>query len=71
MLFRSEYAGTIISINEVGLADETSGEVALDFNFIQKPKDKTEDDLKSENFNKVMADIINDILEKAINEYKD
>jgi hypothetical protein len=70
-LLEGEFAGTTISINSVEMDDKSDdGTVALDFNFIQRPKGKTEEDLNSAEFNGVIADIINDILAKAINEFE-
>lgn len=70
-LLEGKYSGTIISINSVEMDDKSDdGTVALDFNFIQRPKGKTEEDLNSSEFNGVIADIINDILAKAINEFE-
>lgn len=70
-IIEGEYKGAIISINSLDFIDDNSGECALDFNFVQKPEGKTDEDLKSEDFNKTLTLIINDILEKAVNEYKD
>ena len=70
-LLEGNYTGTIISINSVEMDDKSDdGTVALDFNFVQRPKGKTEEDLNSAEFNGVVADIINDILAKAINEFE-
>ena len=70
-LLEGNYTGTIISINSVEMDDKSDdGTVALDFNFVQRPKGKTEEDLNSAEFNGVVADIINDILAKAIYEFE-
>ena len=47
-LLEGNYTGTIISINSVEMDDKSDdGTVALDFNFVQRPKGKTEEDLNS------------------------
>jgi hypothetical protein len=64
------FEGTVISINEFKLADDTTGEAALDFNFIQKPRDATDEELTSQDFNDTIGGIINDILTRAIENYE-
>ena len=45
-LLEGNYTGTIISINSVEMDDKSDdGTVALDFNFVQRPKGKTEEEL--------------------------
>jgi len=70
-LLEGEFAGTTISINSVEMDDNSGdGTAALDFNFIERPKGKSEADLNSEEFNRTIAEVINDILAKAINEFE-
>jgi hypothetical protein len=62
-----EYENTVVSIKSVELTDDG---VALDYNYIATPPDKTEEDMKTEEFNSVMEFIMNDILKKAIDEFE-
>lgn len=65
-----KFIGTIVSINEFKLSDEVSGEASLDFNFIQKPEGMSDEELSSQEFTDVMSEIINDILNRAIENYE-
>jgi len=64
------FAGAVIGVNEFKLADEEKGEAALDFNFIQKPIDATDEELTSQEFNDTISSIINEILTRAIEQYE-
>jgi hypothetical protein len=68
-LLDGNFAGTTISINSVEMEDNNEN-VKLDFTFIRKPEGKTEEQLTSEEFNNIMAEVINDILRKTINEFE-
>lgn len=68
-LLGGNFAGTTISINSVEMEDNNEN-VKLDFTFIRKPEGKTEEQLTSEEFNNIMAEVINDILRKTINEFE-
>lgn len=65
-----KYNNTIVSINEFKLVDDSSGEATLDFNFIQKPEGVTDSELNSEEFTEIMSQVINDILNRAIENYE-
>jgi hypothetical protein len=66
-LLDGDFAGTTISINNVEMEDNNQN-AKLDFTFIRKPEGKTEEQLTSEEFNNIMAEVVNDILRKTINE---
>jgi hypothetical protein len=68
-LLDGNFAGTTISINSVEMEDNNEN-VKLDFTFIRKPEGKTEEQLTSEEFNNIMAEVMNDILRKTINEFE-
>jgi len=63
-----EFAGTVISIKNTSITEE--GEMALEFNFIATPPEKTSKELESQEFNQVLEYILNDILTKAVNEFE-
>jgi len=65
-----EFAGTTISINDVSLPEDGS-DMVLDYNYVTFPKGKDEKDMNTESFNLTMNFIMNDILTKAIEDYKD
>jgi len=65
-----KFNGTIVSINEFKLSDDVTGEASLDFNFIQKPEGVSDEVLSSQEFTDTMSEIINDILNRAIENYE-
>lgn len=69
-LLDGNFAGAVISINSVKMEDDESGECSLDFNFIEKPPGRTEEELTSAEFNNTISYILNDILAKAIDEFE-
>jgi hypothetical protein len=69
-LLESDFAGTIISIASFSMEDSNDGSVALDFTIIEKPPTKDENDMKSDKFNSILADVVNDMIEKAIDDYE-
>jgi hypothetical protein len=68
-LLDGNFAGTTISINSVEMENNNEN-VKLDFTFIRKPEGKTEEQLTSEEFNNIMAEVMNNILRKTINEFE-
>jgi len=62
------YENTVVAIKSVELENDN---LALDFNFVATPADKTEDDLNTEEFNSIIEYIVNDILKKALDEFED
>lgn len=65
-----KFAETVISINNVKLEDDTAGEATLDFTFINKTEGLTDDDFSSSSFNETISNVINDILNRAIELYE-
>jgi len=63
------YADTVISINELKFSDQINGDVELDYDYITKTKGLSEEDYKTDEFNKIMSYILEDILRKAIDEH--
>jgi len=64
-----KFDGTLISITSVQLEDN-SNELKLDFGFVEKPAGVKDVEYDSKEFNSIMENIINDILLKAMDEYK-
>ena len=71
MINEGKFADTIISINKFELNDKNSENCLLEFDFVNRTKDLDEGEFSSEDFNLLMQDIINDILRKAIDDYRD
>lgn len=63
-----KYKDTTINISNVELTD---GGCLLEFSFVNKTTGLEEGDFSSEEFNLNMTEILNDILKKATDEYKD
>lgn len=62
------YKDTVISINDINLDQGTNGEVKLDYEYLIRPKHLTDDDFNTEEFDKTMSFILEDILRKAMDE---
>lgn len=65
-----KYENTIISISNLEMAGE-GGEVQLEFDFINKATGLNDSDYNGDDFNKIMSFILEDILRKAIDDFKD
>jgi len=64
-----EFAGCAFAINELDEQDNTK-ELMLDYNVVQPPENKSVEDASGPNFDAVLNFIIQDILQKAIDEYE-
>jgi len=64
-----EFAGCAFAINELDEQDDTK-ELMLDYNVVQPPENKSVEEASGPNFNAVLNFIIQDILQKAINEHE-
>jgi len=64
-----EFAGCAFAINELD-EKEGSKELILDYNVVQPPENKSVEDAGGPNFDAVLNFIIQDILQKAIDEYE-
>jgi len=64
-----EFAGCAFAINELD-EKEGSKELILDYNVVQPPENKSVEDASGSNFDAVLNFIIQDILQKAIDEYE-
>lgn len=62
------YKGTKISINKLEMCSETPDQVELDFNFVTVPKGMTDADMNSNDFNMIIEHILNDILQKGMDD---
>lgn len=69
-LLEGEFAGTTISIGSIEMEDSSDGTLALDFTIVKKAKDKNDEDYKSEQFNLIFERIVNNLIEKAIDEFE-
>ena len=69
VLKEGKYAETTISITNIELEDN-SNELKLDFGFVKKTAGVEEEDYNSKEFNTIIENIINDILLKAMDEFK-
>lgn len=69
VISEGKYSDITIKINDVSVEDN-SDLMQLDFNILSKPDSITDKDLQSDEFNTTVEFIINDILKKAIDEYK-
>ena len=68
-LLEGEFAGTTIAITSLSMENSDDGTIALDFTVFKQPEDK-EIDTQSDSFNETLNWVVNDILTKAINEFK-
>jgi len=64
-----EFAGCAFAINELDEKDDTK-ELMLDYNVVQPPENKSVEDAGGPNFDAVLNFIIQDILQKAIDEHE-
>ena len=64
-----EFAGCAFAINELD-EKEGSKELILDYNVVQPPENKSVEDASGPNFDAALNFIIQDILQKAIDEYE-
>jgi hypothetical protein len=69
-LLEGEFAGTTIAITSLSMEDSNDGSIALDFTVFKQPEGQ-EIDTQSDNFNEALSGVVNDILTKAVNEFKD
>ena len=69
-LLEGEFAGTTISIASLKMEDNSDGTLALDFTIVKKAKGKTDVDYQSDKFNGTLERVVNNILEKAIDEFE-
>lgn len=69
-LLEGEFTGTTISIGSIEMEDSSDGTLALDFTIVKKAKDKNDEDYKSEQFNLIFERIVNNLIEKAIDEFE-
>lgn len=65
------YADTVLSINDIKFADEKSGDVELDYDYIVKTKGLSEEDYKTDEFDRIMSYILEDILRKAMDDFNE
>jgi hypothetical protein len=68
-LLEGEFAGTTIAITSLSMENSDDGTIALDFTVFKQPEDR-EIDTQSDSFNETLNGVVNDILTKAINEFK-
>jgi hypothetical protein len=68
-LLEGEFAGTTIAINSLSMENSDDGSIALDFTVFKEPEGK-QIDSQSDSFNEALSGVVNDILTKAINEFK-
>lgn len=64
-----KYIDTTISVTNIELEDN-SNQLKLDFGFVEKTPGVDEDDFNSKELNTIIENIINDILLKAMDEFK-
>ena len=64
-----EFAGCAFAINELD-EKEGSKELMLDYNVVSPPENKSIEDASGPNFDETLNFIIQDILQKAIDEYE-
>jgi hypothetical protein len=69
-LLEGEFAGTTISIASLQMEDNSDGTLALDFTIVKKANGKTDVDYQSDKFNGTLERVVNNILEKAIDEFE-
>jgi hypothetical protein len=69
-ILEGEFAGCAFAINELD-EKEGSTELMLDYNIVQPPENKSIEEASGPNFDATLNFIIQDILQKAINEYED
>jgi hypothetical protein len=68
-ILEGKFNGTLIGITSLELEDN-SNELKLDFDFVEKTSGIEDKEYSSKEFNTIMENIINDILFKAMDEYK-
>ncbi|NBP02341.1 MAG: hypothetical protein EBU90_19935 [Proteobacteria bacterium] len=65
-IVEGKFKDTTISINDLEIMDDGSGEVKLDYEYVLKPKHLTDEDYTSDEFNRVISFVLEDLLKKAI-----
>lgn len=64
-----DFLGVVVEIEKMDF-DEKINEVVVDYHVISKPESLTQDELKSQLFEQIYQNIINDILKEAIEIHK-
>lgn len=72
-LHDGEFKGTVIQIEDVNFIEEDSedGNMELKFHILSTPDNMSKEELAGDSFTRVISECMNDILTKAIENYKE